>query len=203
MADKRISDFPTLTDAQDDDLILVSSAEDTYNMKVATLKKATAQVAEDAVQAAENAVAQVQAVQDKAAAAQSAAENAGDEAAAALEQVGALNGHLAGIVEGMAAKVDGAYEENGYLYLTSGGEVVAGPLGPFSGSGGGSGTSSGYLVSLKNLLPSRTLTVSGESAALLRFAYTSADEDGEDDGPGVGTVTLGGARKATFSISQG
>ena len=203
MADKRISDFPTLADAQDDDLILVSSAEDTYNMKVATLKKATAQVAADAVQAAESAVAQVQAVQDKAAAAQSAAENAGDEAAAALEQVGALNGHLAGIVEGMAAKVDGAYEENGYLYLTSGDEVVAGPLGPFSGSGGGSGTSSGYLVSLKNLLPSRTLTVSGESAALLRFAYTSADEDGEDDGPGVGTVTVGGARKATFSISQG
>lgn len=195
MADKRISDFPTLPQAQDDDLILVSSAEDTYNMKVSTLKAAVAEVAAEAAQTAESAASQAKE-------AQTAAESAGDEAAAALEKVGALGGQLGGMAEDVAAKVDGAYVENGYLYLTSGDEVAAGPLGPFSGGGGG-GTSSGYLVSLKNLLSTRTLTVSEEGAAILRFQYASADEDGQDDGPGVGTVTVGGAKKATLSIAQG
>ncbi len=36
-------------------------------------------------------------------------------------------------------KVDGAYEESGYLYLTSQGAVTVGPLGPFAGGGGGGG----------------------------------------------------------------
>lgn len=195
MADKRISDFPTLAEAKDDDLILVSSATDTYNMKVATLKAATAAVAANAVEKAGAAIAKAQAAQE-------AAESAGDEASAALAQVGVLNSQLGSVADDVAAKVDGAYEENGYLYLTSGDEVVAGPLGPFSGGGGG-GTSSGYVMSLKNLLPYRTLTVSGEGAAVLRFQYTSVDEDSQDDGPGVGTLTVGGAKKATLSIAQG
>ncbi|WP_300685438.1 DUF6273 domain-containing protein [Acutalibacter sp. 1XD8-36] len=175
MADKRISDFPTLAEAKDDDLILVSSSEDTYNMKVATLKAATAKVAAQAVETAED----------------------------ALTQTGALRAEILGVQDDIMGKVDGAFVEDGYLYLTSGDEVAAGPLGPFSGSGGGGGTASGYLLSLKNLLPSRNLTVSGEGAAMLRFTYTSADEQGEDDGPGVGTVTVGGAKKATLSIAQG
>lgn len=40
MADKRIQDFATLTEAADDDLILVSSSGETYNIKVSTLKAA-------------------------------------------------------------------------------------------------------------------------------------------------------------------
>lgn len=48
MADKRIIDFPTLPEANDDDLILVSSADDTYNMKIATLKAAIKNVVEAA-----------------------------------------------------------------------------------------------------------------------------------------------------------
>ena len=42
MADKRISDFSTLNEAQDNDLLLVSSQEETYNMKVLTFKRAVA-----------------------------------------------------------------------------------------------------------------------------------------------------------------
>lgn len=41
MADKRIADFPTLEQAQDTDLILVSSQEETYNITFATLKEGT------------------------------------------------------------------------------------------------------------------------------------------------------------------
>lgn len=40
MADKRIQDFATLVEAADDDLILVSSSGETYNIKVSTLKAA-------------------------------------------------------------------------------------------------------------------------------------------------------------------
>lgn len=40
MADKRIQDFATLAEAADDDLILVSSNGETYNIKVSTLKAA-------------------------------------------------------------------------------------------------------------------------------------------------------------------
>lgn len=48
MADKRISDFNTLNEAQDNDLLLVSSDEETYNMKVLTFKNnVTAAVAEE------------------------------------------------------------------------------------------------------------------------------------------------------------
>lgn len=40
MADKRIQDFATLAEAADNDLILVSSSGETYNIKVSTLKAA-------------------------------------------------------------------------------------------------------------------------------------------------------------------
>ena len=40
------------------------------------------------------------------------------------------------IQENIGKKVDGAYVEEGYLYLTSGENLCAGPLGPFSGTGG-------------------------------------------------------------------
>lgn len=39
MADKRISDFSTLNEAKDNDLLLVSSGEDTYNMRVGTFRE--------------------------------------------------------------------------------------------------------------------------------------------------------------------
>lgn len=52
MADKRISDFPTLPEANDDDLILVSSSDDTYNMKVRSLIEAAQNLADNTVTAA-------------------------------------------------------------------------------------------------------------------------------------------------------
>ena len=38
MADKRIADFATLEEAQDDDLLLVSSEDETYNMKFRAIR---------------------------------------------------------------------------------------------------------------------------------------------------------------------
>lgn len=49
MADKRIGDFATVAEAKDDDLLLVSSENETYNIKVKTLKDAVLGNAEDNV----------------------------------------------------------------------------------------------------------------------------------------------------------
>ena len=198
MAKKRICDFPTLVDAEDEDLILISSQEETYNIKVRTLKNATEKLASDAVDKAQKA-------HEKANAASIAASNAESDAESARLKVSDVQKLCDALGDSLAEKVDGAYVENGYLYLTSDDIVVAGPLGPFSGTGGGGtgGGGSGYLVSLKNLLESRVLTASGGSPILLKFQYSSADEDGNDDGDGVGALTVNGSRVATVSIPQG
>lgn len=60
MADKRIADFATLEEAQDDDLLLVSSEGETYNMKFGTFKEAVQGDADRAAAAAEAAKAAAQ-----------------------------------------------------------------------------------------------------------------------------------------------
>ena len=60
MADKRIADFATLEEAQDDDLLLVSSEGETYNMKFGTFKAAVQGDADRAAAAAEAAKAAAQ-----------------------------------------------------------------------------------------------------------------------------------------------
>lgn len=108
----------------------------------------------------------------------------------------------------MEAKVDGAYVEDGYLYLTSDGSIVAGPLGPFSGTGGGSGGGGGggsvlYTISLVNTMTSRAITVAEGSLVEIQFTYESIDSDGEDDGDGVGSLFVDGAYAGTYAVRQG
>jgi len=71
MADKLINEFATVEEALDDDLLLVSSNDETYNIKVKTLKKAVAAESSRAADAAE--------------AAQEAAEEAAETAESAVE----------------------------------------------------------------------------------------------------------------------
>ena len=52
----------------------------------------------------------------------------------------------------LAGKIDDAYVEDGYLYMTSNNEVVVGPLGPFSGGGGGGGTGNNAVLTVSNTL---------------------------------------------------
>ena len=102
-------------------------------------------------------------------------------------------------------KVDGAFTENGYLYLTSDGEVVAGPLGPFSGTGGGgSGSSDGNnaKISVSNDSGWNSKTVSDSDECIAVITWDSL----EDDNPtGNGTLTImdNGATKAMLDIPQG
>lgn len=157
--------------------------------------------AQEALSAAQAAGQSAQSAELSATAAQSSAENAASDADAALAQAGQAQTAVEQMSMELSGKVDGAYVEDGALYLTSGGEVVAGPFSGFGGGGSGSGAT--MTVTLSNLLESRTLTVAGNSAVLLRFAYSSTDADGMDDGEGIGTVTVGGVRKATFTAAQG
>ena len=101
-----------------------------------------------------------------------------------------------------ASKVDGAFVEGGFLYLTSGEEVVSGPHGPFSGGGGG-GSSSTYTITLTNLLSGRILNVSPGNDALIKFSYTSVDSEGYADGAGVGNIVTNGINAKTISVPQG
>ena len=131
-----------------------------------------------------------------------AAGNAESDAQSAKTRAEELSGALRDANEQLGVKIDGAYVEDGYLYLTANGVEVVGPLGPF-GSGGGSGSSTSYSVSLANLLDSRTITAAEGGSVNVQFRYASVDENENDDGPGIGTVTVNGVKKATLTIPQG
>ena len=92
--------------------------------------------------------------------------------------------------------------DTGCLHISLNGEDVVDPC--YIGGGGGGGSASAtYIITLQNLLDSRTFTVPEGQAVNVRFNYSSVDGDGEDDGPGIGTIYIGGVRAGTVNIVQG
>lgn len=176
MADKRIIDFPTLTEADDDDLLLISSQNDSYNIKVATLKKATNEVAAKAV----------------------------EDAAAALDNTETMQEQLSALNLGMMEKVDGGYVEDGYLYLTADGDVAVGPLGPFSGGGGGGGGGgeNAAVLTVRNDTGWLSNTIAYGASCPVSVYWTSI-EDETPTGDGSLQISVNGTIKATRGISQG
>lgn len=256
---RRIDDFATLEEAMDDDLILVSSANETYNMKVKTFKDAVQGNAERAEAAAnlaktaanhsistanlaletsssarEIAVSALQKARDaesqasaaatsaatarqsatlakqnsdtsaaNAAAAQHAAETAVDNVDAVLPRVVALESKINDVSidpDDLGLEQDA---DTGYVYPTYRGVRSENgiPLAATGGGGGGGGLT--YTVTLKNALNSRTLIVPDGADAELKFTYSSVDEDGYDDGSGVGTITIDGVKAMTTNVVQG
>jgi hypothetical protein len=101
---------------------------------------------------------------------------------------------------------DGGYvDSKGFLHLTVDGEDVPKEVfTPFYvGSGGGGGNTGWYAITLTNLLGSRILTVAEGKPVVLKLSYTSVDEDGLDDGAGVGQILVGGSVRKTFTFPQG
>ena len=98
----------------------------------------------------------------------------------------------------------GYTDESGYFHLTKDGEDIEG-FTPFyvGGGGSGSGSASTYTVTLTNLLDSRVITVPEGEQVILRLNYSSVDNDGMDDGAGIGQVLVGGIVRQTFSAAQG
>ena len=184
MADKRIQDFPTLSEAQDTDLILVGTQNDTYNMTVGTLKKASTAAADAAKAASE-------ASRDAAEAAQEAAEKSAKEAAKMNidpDDLGLEQDEETGLVY---PTYRGVRSENGI------------PLAATGGGGGSGGGGLSYTVKVTNELTSRAIIVPDGAAAELKFNYSSVDEEGYGDGAGVGTVIIDGVKVLTFDVTQG
>ena len=107
----------------------------------------------------------------------------------------------------IATKADDLYFDptTNLLYLVSNGQIIGTGVhvATGGGGGGGGGGSITYAISIKNLLDSRIITVSEGSKVELKFSYASVDEDGIDDGPGIGKVIVGNATKHTFTVLQG
>lgn len=100
----------------------------------------------------------------------------------------------------LSGKIDGAFEENGYLYLTSNGEVVVDKLGPFAGGGGGGGNNASLSVQNTTGWISKTIAYEAECAVQIVWSPT---EDGMPTGNGSLKVTVNGELKATLNAAQG
>ena len=130
------------------------------------------------------------------------AENEAAETANALDQ---LNENVDLIRLMSEGKVDDAYVENGYLYLTSNDEVVAGPLGPFSGTGGGggggsSGNNAQISVTNRTGWLSRTIAQGDKCPVTV---YWISEEDDVPTGNGTMRITVSGSTKAMLDVAQG
>ena len=102
------------------------------------------------------------------------------------------------------SKIDGAYVENGYLFLTSNGQVVVGNLGPFSGTGGGSGGGSDNDAKLSVKNTSGWLSkVVGEGQSCSISINWSSIEDGVATGNGTVKIVVNNVIKASYDIAQG
>jgi hypothetical protein len=132
------------------------------------------------------------------------ATNADNETAELSTSVASLRRTIQTVQLTVEDKIDGAYVENGYLYLTSQGVVVAGPLGPFSGTGGGGGGTGGNNASITvtNTTGWLSKTIADGDACPVTLAWSSV-EDNMPTGNGTLTIMVNSVAKATMDIAQG
>lgn len=100
-------------------------------------------------------------------------------------------------------KIDDAYVEDGYLYMTSNNEIVVGPLGPFSGGGGGGGgTGNNAVLTVSNTSGWLSKSVASGAACEISVTWSSLEDD-LPTGNGTLKVTVNGLVKTTQDIAQG
>lgn len=199
-------------DAQEkagDAVMLAGNAQENANIArtdASNAKKAS----EEAQKNAGTALSTARGAREDASTALSKAQNAQTSVENALEEVYMMKGNvdiLTGKQEeiglAISGKIDGAFVEDGFLYLTSNDEVVSGPHGPFSGTGGGGGSSGNNAVlSLSNATGWISKTVAHGAECIASIAWSSL-EDGMPTGNGALKVTVNGALKATINVAQG
>lgn len=99
-------------------------------------------------------------------------------------------------------KIDGAYADpQGYLYLTSNGDVVEGPIGPFAGGSGG-GSSNNATITLTNTSGWIYKTTAYKGSCVASINWSSLENE-ISTGPGILKITVNNAVKATMSVEQG
>ena len=134
------------------------------------------------------------------------------QANAAMNEVAAVENTVNDVKSGfesmeaiLGTKVDGGYVENDSLYLTSNGEVVAGPFTGFGGSGtggGGGGSTNSAVLTVTNATGWVSSTIAFGASCLLSIEWSSI-EDGLSTGNGSLTIKVGGVVKAILDIAQG
>lgn len=102
----------------------------------------------------------------------------------------------------IGGKIDDAYVEDGYLYMTSNNEVVVGPLGPFSGGGGGGGTGNNAVLTVSNTSGWLSKSIASGAECVISLTWTSL-EDELPTGNGTLKVTVNGLVKTTQDVAQG
>ena len=134
------------------------------------------------------------------------------QANAAMNEVAAVQNTVNEVKSGydameaiLGTKVDGGYVENDSLYLTSNGEVVAGPFTGFGGSGtggGGGGSTNNAVLTVTNATGWVSSTIASGASCALSIDWSSI-EDGLSTGNGSLTIKVGGVVKAILDIAQG
>ena len=134
------------------------------------------------------------------------------QANAAMNEVAAVQNTVNEVKSGydameaiLGTKVDGGYVENDSLYLTSNGEVVAGPFTGFGGSGtggGGGGSTNNAVLTVTNATGWVSSTIASGASCALSIEWSSI-EDGLSTGNGSLTIKVGGVVKAILDIAQG
>ncbi len=111
---------------------------------------------------------------------------------------------LAADMDQMASrKADGAFVEEGFLYLTSKGEVISDGIELPAGGGSGPGGGGGSVLRLRNLGESILGAPKG-SAVILHYNFTSVDaEDQSPTGSGTVAYFVNSLRVLTQSVQQG
>ena len=97
--------------------------------------------------------------------------------------------------------VNGAYVEDGSLYLTHDGEVVAGPFSGFGGGGGG-GSMNNAVMTLDNVSGWAAKTVAKGATVAVAVSWSSI-EDGLETGNGTLTVKVDGLVREVRNVAQG
>lgn len=120
------------------------------------------------------------------------------------ESVTELTEDVTNIIIGLEGKVDGAYVEDGYLFLTSNDDVVAGPLGPFSGGGGGGGGggTNNAVLTFTNTSGYLAKTIALGADCVLSANWTSLEGD-IPTGSGALKITVNGSVKSHVDVAQG
>lgn len=101
------------------------------------------------------------------------------------------------------SKIDDVEVIDGYLYLLSNGEQVAGPYGPFSGTGGGGGGGTNMATLNVSNTTGWNYGTFAESQDIFITLNWSSTEDGNSTGPGTLRVLVNGATALNQTINQG
>lgn len=190
-----------------------------YREDMAALTETANTKAEEAAQSAEDAEASNQEVQQMAAAiaalnteandlsrqALSLAANADNEAAELSNAVTSLRNLVNRLqLESNSYCMELEVDSAGLVYLLNNGERIAGPYGPFAGSGGGGGggTTSNVSFNIANSTGWLSKTITKSDACPVSVTWSS-EMDGMPTGSGSAKVTVNGAVKATMNVQQG